>query len=80
MHISTQQYFYLKNVFNNKGSLLSEKAFIDKKADKWMILDKDEEKKNIYIIKKEEGKLNFYENSRYKQYSELFKKLSIASI
>lgn len=65
-----------KNVFNNKGSPLSEKAFIDKKADKWMIVDKDEEKKNIYIIKKEEGKLNVYENSRYKQYSELFKKLS----
>lgn len=49
----------LKDVFKTKGFSLSEKITIAKESEaKWVITN--EEKKNIYVVRKEEEKLNIY--------------------
>ncbi|MBE9593680.1 MAG: hypothetical protein IMF19_09390 [Proteobacteria bacterium] len=55
----------LKKMFQTNGIPLSETATIKKEDDgKWLITDK--ENKNTYLIRKDEGKLNIYED-RIKQ-------------
>lgn len=50
----------LKNLFENEGISFSENITITKEnEDKWVITD--EEKKNIYIAKKEDERLNVYD-------------------
>jgi predicted ATP-dependent endonuclease of OLD family len=72
----------LKNEFRKKNIRLSKTATITKESEeKWTITN--EEKKNRYLIRKEEGKLNIYEklfeeenrelnNKLHKLYDELF--------
>ena len=49
----------LKNMFETEGISFSENITITKEKDgKWVIID--EEKKNTYIVRKENGKLNIY--------------------
>ena len=48
----------LKNAFKNKDFFLPEDAIVKKENGEWVITDK--EKKEIYSIRKAEGKLNIY--------------------
>ena len=51
----------LKDMFKTKGFLLSENAMVTKeKDDKWVITDGEK----IYIVKKEDGKLNIYNKNK----------------
>jgi hypothetical protein len=59
----------LRKAIENKGILLSQNAtiLIEEKGSRWLITDKDENTnyEKMFIIRKEEGKLNFYEFSTY---------------